>query len=73
MVELTTGRVAGFEALARLVDDSGRVLLPAQFLDVALESGAVAALDDAGVHMSLDDFGTGWAALTYLRRFLGPS
>jgi len=73
VVELTTGRVAGFEALARLVDDSGRVLLPAQFLDVALESGAVAALDDAGVHMSLDDFVTGWAALTYLRRFLGPS
>ena len=148
VADLPTGRVVAVEALARLVDDSGQVLLPAEFLDVAVESGTLAELDDivldravhdvtalnrqlgtdlavavnlsaaritpdlprrvadvlartglspdrlvleiteqtlvdrgpaaetalrelhdCGVTLSLDDFGTGWASLTYLRRF----
>ena len=47
VVELGSGLVLGFEALARLCDTDGSVLLPAEFLDAAVETGLVAALDDA--------------------------
>ena len=47
VVELATRRVVGVEALARLRDDEGTLLLPAQFLDVAVDSGLLPRLDAA--------------------------
>jgi diguanylate cyclase (GGDEF)-like protein len=44
LVELSTGRVAGFEALARWTDDSGRVIEPGEFIPVAEESGLIVQL-----------------------------
>ncbi|MCO8129052.1 EAL domain-containing protein [Acidimicrobiia bacterium EGI L10123] len=41
IVDLTTGAVAGFEALARLVELGGRVLEPSSFITVAEVSGLV--------------------------------
>ena len=40
-VELDTGRVLGFEALARWRDEEGRMRMPAEFLPLAEESGLV--------------------------------
>lgn len=34
-----------------------------------LSAGVLAGLQDLGVSISLDDFGTGWSSLAYLRRF----
>ena len=47
VVELATRRVVGVEALARLRDDEGELLLPAQFLDVAVDGGLLPRLDAA--------------------------
>ncbi len=148
VVELTTRRAVGLEALVRLKDDDGTLLPPGRFLDVAEQAGLLTALDDVviglatrqvqqwrtalghdltlavnvcagqvggslagtveaalrasglpanrllvelteqtlidrgpaatatvahlhaqGVKIGIDDFGTGWASLTYLRRF----
>jgi len=44
IVELSTGSIAGFEALARITDYDGTVLLPASFITVAEESGLVVPL-----------------------------
>jgi len=44
LIELKTGRVAGFEALARWTDDEGRVIPPAEFIPVAEESGLIVQL-----------------------------
>jgi len=44
LIELKTGRVAGFEALARWTDDDGRVIPPDQFIPVAEESGLIVQL-----------------------------
>lgn len=41
IVDLTTGAVAGFEALARLVEPDGTVLQPSSFIAVAEVSGLV--------------------------------
>ncbi len=44
LIELKTGRVAGFEALARWTDDDGRVIEPSEFIPVAEESGLIVQL-----------------------------
>jgi len=44
LIELKTGKVAGFEALARWTDDDGRVIPPDQFIPVAEESGLIVQL-----------------------------
>ena len=44
LVELKSGRIAGFEALARWTDDDGRVIPPADFIPVAEESGLIVQL-----------------------------
>ena len=44
LIELKTGRVAGFEALARWTDDEGRVIPPDEFIPVAEESGLIVQL-----------------------------
>lgn len=46
-VELGTGRVLGFEVLARWREEGGRVRLPGEFLTLAEDSGLVAAMYDA--------------------------
>lgn len=55
VIELDTGRVVGVEALARLCDDDGRLLLPEDFLDLAVESSTIADLDDAVLDRAVDD------------------
>jgi len=44
LIALKTGKVAGFEALARWTDDDGRVIPPDQFIPVAEESGLIVQL-----------------------------
>jgi diguanylate cyclase (GGDEF)-like protein len=44
IVDLTTGRIDGFEALARLVQPDGSLLAPSAFITVAEESGLVLPL-----------------------------
>jgi len=44
LVHLATGRVAGFEALARWTDEDGQVVKPAEFIPVAEESGLIVQL-----------------------------
>jgi EAL domain-containing protein (putative c-di-GMP-specific phosphodiesterase class I) len=41
LVELGSGKVLGFEALARWRDDDGRVRLPAEFVPLAEETGLI--------------------------------
>jgi EAL domain-containing protein (putative c-di-GMP-specific phosphodiesterase class I) len=45
IVRLSDERVVGVEALMRLVDDSGGLMLPENFIDVAEDTGLVVALD----------------------------
>ena len=44
LVELATGRVAGFEALARWTDEQGHAIAPSEFIPVAEESGLIVQL-----------------------------
>src|SRR3954470_485732 len=44
LIALKTGKIAGFEALARWTDDEGRVIPPDQFIPVAEESGLIVQL-----------------------------
>jgi len=45
-VELRTMRVTGFEALARRVDDDGRLCPPAEFIDLATQLGLLTSITD---------------------------
>ncbi|MCW2777825.1 MAG: hypothetical protein JWN17_1550 [Frankiales bacterium] len=53
VVDLVTRAVVGVEALMRVRDDDGRVLLPAAFLDVAQESGLLPGLDDVVLRVAV--------------------
>jgi diguanylate cyclase (GGDEF)-like protein len=44
LIALKTGKIAGFEALARWTDDEGRIIPPDQFIPVAEESGLIVQL-----------------------------
>ena len=44
LIELSSGRVAGFEALARWTREDGRVISPAEFIPVAEDSGLIVPL-----------------------------
>jgi diguanylate cyclase (GGDEF)-like protein len=44
IIDLSNGSVAGFEALARLVDRDGSILAPATFMPIAEDSGLVVPL-----------------------------
>ena len=44
LIDLRTGGVAGFEALARWTDDEGKVIEPGEFIPVAEESGLIVQL-----------------------------
>lgn len=58
-VELGTGRVLGFEVLARWRDENGRVRLPGEFLSLAEESGLVPAMYEAVLLAAVEE-ARGW-------------
>ncbi|HWG93316.1 MAG TPA: EAL domain-containing protein, partial [Mycobacteriales bacterium] len=55
VVDVTTGRVVGCEALARWTDDSGRPVPPSTFVPVAEHSDLVLALGDRVLARALRD------------------
>jgi EAL domain-containing protein (putative c-di-GMP-specific phosphodiesterase class I) len=52
IVDLPTGRVVGFEALARVAAVDGSILLPAEFIATAEETGLVVPLGAQMLHMA---------------------
>lgn len=50
LIELATGRVAGFEALARWQRDDGQMISPAEFIPVAEDSGLIVPLGQWAIH-----------------------
>lgn len=54
-VELGTGRVLGFEVLARWREEDGRVRLPGEFLSLAEESGLVSSMYDAVLRSAIGE------------------
>jgi len=64
------------EGLIRLVRESGvspdslcLEITERALMDVERSERVLAALADAGFHISVDDFGTGYSSLSYLKRF----
>jgi diguanylate cyclase (GGDEF)-like protein len=55
LIDLSSGRVAGFEALARIIEPDGSVLSPAAFIPVAEESGLVVRLGAQVLAMACED------------------
>jgi diguanylate cyclase (GGDEF)-like protein len=55
LIDLPTGRVAGFEALARIIQPDGSILPPAGFIGVAEESGLVIPLGTQILAMACED------------------
>ncbi|GIG28207.1 EAL domain-containing protein [Cellulomonas marina] len=62
--DLATGRMVGTEALCRLHDDDGTVLLPGQFLDVAAERGLMVPLGQQMLQRACEE-AVGWDALGF--------
>ena len=58
LVDLRTGRVRGFESLARWTDDLLGPVSPAEFVPIAEQTGLVAALGDFALRTSLDEVAT---------------
>lgn len=52
---LSTGRVAGFEALARVAQPDGSIVLPAAFISVAEDSGLVVPLGEQVLEMAIEE------------------
>lgn len=52
IIDLATGHVAGFEALARMADQDGAILPPAVFMPVAEDSGLVVPLGEQVLEMA---------------------
>ncbi|WP_235303280.1 putative bifunctional diguanylate cyclase/phosphodiesterase [Sphingopyxis sp. MWB1] len=44
LIELATGRVSGFEALARWDDEAGKAISPSEFIPIAEDSGLIVPL-----------------------------
>jgi diguanylate cyclase (GGDEF)-like protein/PAS domain S-box-containing protein len=61
IVELASGRVAGFEALARIEQRDGSITLPCEFIPAAEESGLVVPMGARVLRIALDEAG-GWPA-----------
>jgi EAL domain-containing protein (putative c-di-GMP-specific phosphodiesterase class I) len=55
LVDLSSGKVAGFEALARIIERDGSVLSPAAFIPVAEESGLVVPLGAQVLAIACED------------------
>ncbi len=52
IVDLTTARVAGFEALARIAEPDGSIVPPSAFIPAAEDSGLVVPLDQRVLHLA---------------------
>jgi len=61
IVELASGRVAGFEALARIQGCDGSITPPSAFIPAAEESGLVVPMGARVLRIALDEAG-GWPA-----------
>jgi len=61
IVELASGRVAGFEALARIQGRDGSITPPSAFIPAAEESGLVVPMGARVLRIALDEAG-GWPA-----------
>jgi diguanylate cyclase (GGDEF)-like protein len=59
LVDLSSGKVAGFEALARIIERDGSILSPAAFIPVAEESGLVVPLGAQVLTMACEE-AHGW-------------
>ena len=70
-VELGTGRVLGFEVLARWREEGGRVRLPGEFLTLAEESGLVGPMYDALLRTAVEE-ARSWPAEWSLAVNLSP-
>lgn len=55
VVDLSTGHVAGFEALARIAEQDGTIVPPIDFISVAEESGLVVPLGTCVLEMACDE------------------
>jgi diguanylate cyclase (GGDEF)-like protein/PAS domain S-box-containing protein len=55
IIDLTTGNVAGFEALARITDRDGSILPPAAFIAVAEDSGLIVPLGAQVLELALNE------------------
>ncbi len=62
LVDLETGRLVGFEALARWLPGDGRVLPPGAFIPTAEQSGLMVELDRAILRRACHDLG-GWRSI----------
>jgi diguanylate cyclase (GGDEF)-like protein/PAS domain S-box-containing protein len=57
VVDLATGHVVGFEALARIAEPDGSILPPVDFISVAEESGLVVPLGKQVLEMACGEIG----------------
>ncbi len=57
LVDLSTGHVVGFEALARIAERDGSILPPVDFISVAEESGLVVPLGSQVLAMACGEIG----------------
>jgi diguanylate cyclase (GGDEF)-like protein len=57
LVDLATGQVVGFEALARIAENDGSILPPIDFISVAEESGLVVPLGTQVLEMACREVG----------------
>lgn len=54
-LDLNTGQVIGAEALARLRDDSGKIVSPVEFIPIAEETGLIVQLGSMVLHKACED------------------
>jgi diguanylate cyclase (GGDEF)-like protein len=66
VIDLCTGAVAGFEALARIAEHDGSLVAPAAFIPVAEDSGLVVPLGAQVLEMACRE-ACGWAELPQRR------
>lgn len=84
MIDLSTGRFSKAEALIRWNHPERGMISPAEFIPLAEETGLILEIGlnaskdvtdklllfrDAGIEVAIDDFGVGYSALSYLKRF----
>ncbi len=62
--------------MAAILDDTGLPhgalvleITETDLMDVEVSGLALGKMQDLGVHVAVDDFGTGWSSLRYLRQF----
>jgi diguanylate cyclase (GGDEF)-like protein len=55
VIDLATGHVVGFEALARIAEEDGSILPPVDFISVAEESGLVVPLGEQVLEMACEE------------------